>query len=973
MALMQTGTVGSSSPLLAYELHATNISASGTMRTIRVTVKFKVNGSSSSWYGYACNWRAVIQTPYEFVYGGWSQFKGNESWNGGQGYREFSQDITFDSRTTGSIAVRPGFDVDNSHGWRGSVLGPNLGTVQTNTAPYWGSGASISISGVTVTNGYIPENTKTINLSWPRANDNEGDSLTYALNLSTNGGGYVQVRNNGNLSEAAKVNGGEGTKYQWYVDACDTSGAWSSKIYTNTITKNTFTPDRITTTTNSLSYSGNNSVFAFTCSGAKNTNGNTTFTRKVTCNEVTLYNSAVSGTSFNVTVWRTGATAPSGPYVKWTDILNLVRNNSYKGNLTFVLTTTNAYGTAKSTSCVIPVNLQTAPNPATNQQISTVQTESTNYLTVADTGNKYFIPDGKKVTRIKWSAGSGKLGETIKYELYVAYGASGSWTKIADIPQGTNYYNHVVPKQSASITFKYLVRTICTYNTSLFSDAQTPAQTLHYYNGISFTNDGVTRTASSADVKVTIKSLTSIPNVNISGGYMVFNNASPDKPMEQHNLPSTAQGAQTIKVTGLSDSGTYRVTITIHDSTGLTDGSTTGTVSIGPNAPVFFINKYGVGVGGNKADSTCSLNVKGLSRFSGDIVANGNFTFGANKGLATNNKTFIRNDGTATVLSSQNNTMFFRPKGDGDSTNQVTINTSGALTAPSFISNDRSRLAHGYYVHSAKASAGNAGYINIAQIKLNGTYLNSPTEIRIHQRGRMGTIYIQFANVSNNDAGIGFIKKDGNINAYIQKSATSTWQLWVQKAEPHDTIDVMDISKGPHSNKLQFTWKDVFATALPSGCTTASPYVDANLFKEIYPVGAIYMSTSSTNPSSLFGGTWEAWGSGRVPVGVNANDGDFNTPNKTGGSKTMVHNHGSGSLRANIGAYDANIGSIGYQATNSSGVNYTYGIRATADSNISANRVNHATTVSGATENSSTSTSNNLQPYITCYMWRRTA
>ena len=51
------------------------------------------------------------------------------------------------------------------------------------------------------------------------------------------------------------------------------------------------------------------------------------------------------------------------------------------------------------------------------------------------------------------------------------------------------------------------------------------------------------------------------------------------------------------------------------------------------------------------------------------------------------------------------------------------------------------------------------------------------------------------------------------------------------------------------------------------------------------------MSTSSTNPGTLFGGTWEAWGSGRVPVGVNSSDSDFSTVEKIGGSKTINLSH----------------------------------------------------------------------------------
>ena len=73
----------------------------------------------------------------------------------------------------------------------------------------------------------------------------------------------------------------------------------------------------------------------------------------------------------------------------------------------------------------------------------------------------------------------------------------------------------------------------------------------------------------------------------------------------------------------------------------------------------------------------------------------------------------------------------------------------------------------------------------------------------------------------------------------------------------------------------------------------------ANMFLKVYPVGSIYITTDSTNPSETYGGTWEIYGSGRTLVGVDTTQAEFNTVNKTGGEKTHIltideipiHNH----------------------------------------------------------------------------------
>lgn len=138
------------------------------------------------------------------------------------------------------------------------------------------------------------------------------------------------------------------------------------------------------------------------------------------------------------------------------------------------------------------------------------------------------------------------------------------------------------------------------------------------------------------------------------------------------------------------------------------------------------------------------------------------------------------------------------------------------------------------------------------------------------------------------------------------------------------------------------------------------------------------MSVNSTNPSNLFGGTWVAWGSGRVPVGVNASDTDFNTVEKTGGSKTtsIQHNHGAGSLIALIGSPQANAAGLGFVASNAgSKTGSTYSVGGTTHQASGHPNRSHNTVIEGATDNVGSNSVNKtiLQPYITCYMWKRTA
>ena len=83
-------------------------------------------------------------------------------------------------------------------------------------------------------------------------------------------------------------------------------------------------------------------------------------------------------------------------------------------------------------------------------------------------------------------------------------------------------------------------------------------------------------------------------------------------------------------------------------------------------------------------------------------------------------------------------------------------------------------------------------------------------------------------------------------------------------------------------------------TTLSGGAITIAPdaitstEVAQSFLDTIYPIGSVYINaTNSTNPSTLLGfGTWVAFGAGRVPVGIDSSDEDFDAAEETGGEKT---------------------------------------------------------------------------------------
>ena len=176
--------------------------------------------------------------------------------------------------------------------------------------------------------------------------------------------------------------------------------------------------------------------------------------------------------------------------------------------------------------------------------------------------------------------------------------------------------------------------------------------------------------------------------------------------------------------------------------------------------------------------------------------------------------------------------------------------------------------------------------------------------------------------------------------------------------------------------------------AVPAGMTTATQTAGTNdttvattafvqaaaltAIQALHPVGSIYINaTDSTNPATLLGfGTWVAFGAGRVPVGFDAGNALFDAAEETGGSYdaiTVSHSHTATSTVTDPGhTHTTNAQYIGAGGGLSGG-----GVgEKPATINSATTGITVSTTVSST---GSSGTNANVQPYITVYMWKRTA
>tara|TARA_B100000497_G_scaffold126858_2_gene166916 strand:+ start:906 stop:1640 length:735 start_codon:yes stop_codon:yes gene_type:complete len=172
-------------------------------------------------------------------------------------------------------------------------------------------------------------------------------------------------------------------------------------------------------------------------------------------------------------------------------------------------------------------------------------------------------------------------------------------------------------------------------------------------------------------------------------------------------------------------------------------------------------------------------------------------------------------------------------------------------------------------------------------------------------------------------------------------------------------------------------------TAYVTAAVTAALAVAETARQALFPVGTIYTQAGvATNPATLLGfGTWEEYGAGKAIIGVDASNTLFDTLGETGGSadspsvssttgstaitidQMPAHNHPNTTV-------DSSGGALNYLPT-SGNPNFTWGgggLGGMYGLDSQGGGQGHTHTITN-----SSVTNANYQPYITVYMWKRTA
>ena len=154
---------------------------------------------------------------------------------------------------------------------------------------------------------------------------------------------------------------------------------------------------------------------------------------------------------------------------------------------------------------------------------------------------------------------------------------------------------------------------------------------------------------------------------------------------------------------------------------------------------------------------------------------------------------------------------------------------------------------------------------------------------------------------------------------------------------------------------------------------TALSRLKTYVLESVYPVGSIFISTSSTSPATSLGfGSWSRFGEGRILVSQSSSDSDFDTAEETGGAKThtisesQLPSHQHFTMNTGNGFGNNLENNVNFAGTTNSrgGLGNNDYIMQAINSTANAGKTSAVGSGSAVTH---------MNPYIVTYMWKRTS
>jgi hypothetical protein len=261
------------------------------------------------------------------------------------------------------------------------------------------------------------------------------------------------------------------------------------------------------------------------------------------------------------------------------------------------------------------------------------------------------------------------------------------------------------------------------------------------------------------------------------------------------------------------------------------------------------------------------------------------------------------------------------------------------------------------YSYQTGAYSGSSGYALMAVITVTGYNVGAPITFVLNRRGAKCPmkVYVQLWNISgtNDPDLVSFTYEGDNFGAFLVKTATSTWKLYVDNSITGGSYPCVQdwFTSDEQMPRLSVTFPNEYVAGTnPSVLGTyhrATPIVSRSILDAFYPVGYILLLFSHANPNTMYPGTTWQRISGAFPWFTDA----IGEIGLTGGERNVTltvdqipaHSHGS--------VYSQHAPGTKSQAWyTTAGTNLAYGAVSTGG---------------GAAHN-------NMPPYIQISAWRRT-